>query len=367
VPRQEESVGTDAVYGTNIHTLIETYLKQFGTEVFVPLPDPNDQSLKVEGSAGDDLDLITRMVKARNDLVRIIFPYCTDGFDAVRFEDRLWVRDREWNLVCSGQLDYVLVWQNRILIIDWKSGRGDVEQAAGNPQLRVQAVCAYQEFADSILERYSEIEIAVAIVQPYSSSQGAFTHALYEGRNVLKYAEAKVIHDGRLTVLEGQPRIPGLVQCKYCRFSRDCPEASALAALIPAKAASGTDWMDRPVTADELNLYKLAEKIIEARKGKARVQLEADPESIPGYVLKETAGRKEADPVMAWAKIGINIGGAAFAESCKVSIPTLADKWAAQRGIPKAKARKEVEDILEQANGMTTGKTSLRLTSVADD
>lgn len=366
-PYQESDAGADAAYGTNIHSLIERYLRQFGTDVFVPLPDPNDQSLKVEGSESDDLDLITRMVKARNDLVRIFFPYCAGRFDDARFEDRLWIRDSAWNLICSGQLDYVLIWQNRILLIDWKSGRGEVEQAAGNPQLRVQAVCAYQEFSNAILERYPEIEIGVAIVQPYSSSQGAFTHALYEGKDVLRYAEARVIQDARLAVSQGQPRIPGLVQCKYCRNKANCPEAAALTAMIPAMEAERTDWMDRPVTGSELDLYRLAEKIIESRKAKARAQLKRDPDSIPGYALKETAGRKEADPVVAWAKVGINIGGAAFAEACKVSIPTLADKWATQRGIPKTKARKEVEEILEHANGIASGKPTVRLTSVSKD
>jgi hypothetical protein len=353
IPEEESEV---AEYGTRIHKVLEDYLKTQGLTAIVAIPGPED-GLKFEDGEPleeEDLDLVRRSLRARNKIVEYAMPDVSE-FDEAEYEQRLWIRDpRTFDLVASGQLDVRLSKGHRHLIIDWKTGRGLVEPAHGNPQLRTQATALLQE-----VDPQAE-EIHVAIAQPLAIGGGPFTVATFES-HTLRLAEASTVTAAIAATQQNQPRIAGLKQCTWCRFKPFCPEARTLTAMVSVNG----DPLDQPVTARELDLYKLADKIMKARRDKAKQQLEADPSSIPGWELGNGRRTVTADPVVAWSKIGIRIGGAAFAEACRISVQTLAEKFAADRHIPKTQARKEVEETLKAAGGLEekTGAPMLKAVS----
>ena len=57
-------------------------------------------------------------------------------------ERRFWSLDSEWRKLWSGKPDVVHLLGDRVLVIDYKTGRGEVEHATGNLQLRALAVLA---------------------------------------------------------------------------------------------------------------------------------------------------------------------------------------------------------------------------------
>jgi len=118
-------------------------------------------------------------------------------------EQRLWARDadgleRTW----SGKPDVVIIAEDpatgtrRALVVDYKTGRGDVTEAAGNMQLRALAVLVAEEF--------NVTEVRVAIVQPLA---GRPTVCDYDD---IALAVAKVEIDAivRRATTPGQERRP---------------------------------------------------------------------------------------------------------------------------------------------------------------
>ena len=212
--------------------------------------------------------------------------------DVIR-EQRMWARDadgldRTW----SGKPDFVAVVQRdngtrRALVIDYKTGRGDVTQAAGNMQLRALAVLVAEEF--------SVQEVRVAIVQPLA---GRPTVCDYDD---IALAVAKVEIDAivRRATTPGQERRPNPAACKYCSAKHACPEGRnlALAMAQPLARDGGVILLTPEEMAGFLHAARAAEAIIESVRDKARRMLEVDEKAIPGWRLKPGVARESiTDP-----------------------------------------------------------------------
>lgn len=208
-------------------------------------------------------------------------------------EERLWARDadgldRTW----SGKPDFVAVIEcddgkRRALVVDYKTGRGDVTQAAGNMQLRALAVLVAEEF--------SAQEVRVAIVQPLV---GRPTVCDYDD---IALAVAKVEIDSvvKRAMTPGQERKPSPAACKYCSAKAACPEGRnlALAMAQPLAREGGVILMTPEEMAGFLHAARAAEAIIESVRDKARRMLEADEKAIPGWRLKPGVARESiTDP-----------------------------------------------------------------------
>lgn len=207
--------------------------------------------------------------------------------DAVR-EQRMWARDadgldRTW----SGKPDLVAIIQRdngtrRALVVDYKTGRGDVTEAAGNMQLRALAVLVADEF--------SVTEVRVAIVQPLA---GRPTVCDYDD---VALAVAKVEIDAivRRATTPGQERRPNPAACKWCSAKHACPEGRnlALAMAQPLAREGGVILLTPEEMAGFLHAARAAEAIIESVRDKARRMLEEDEKAIPGWRLKPGVARE---------------------------------------------------------------------------
>jgi hypothetical protein len=209
-------------------------------------------------------------------------------------EERLWAYDDDLNRSWSGKPDVIYHAGNRALVIDYKTGRGDVEHATGNLQLRALAVLTH--------EHYGATDITVAIIQPFASPP--LTTCRYQAGD-LTQAATDVHALMNLVIVPDQPRVPSASSCRYCKAKAVCPEARALVETLPQQVSrDGREMVVTPERiAEFLEKLPAVEAVMEAVRAKARRLLEADPASIPGWRLKPGACREViTDPNTVFAR-----------------------------------------------------------------
>lgn len=207
-------------------------------------------------------------------------------------EKRLWSLDKDGNKLWSGKPDVIYtVSDNGMLyglIIDYKSGRGAVENAAENLQLRC-LVALLDESWGFTLDR-----ITVAIIQPLA---GPPSVAVYESSDI---HSAILESNGLMKEVQkvGQPRTPSEAACKYCKGKPYCKEARELAVAPPltdAPAGITPDAIAATLTNQTLAAFldraAQAEAVIEACRAEARRRL-SEGDAIEGWMLKDGAVRE---------------------------------------------------------------------------
>lgn len=235
------------------------------------------------------------------------------GADRVLREVRWWSHDEAF----SGQADVVYVYEGCALVLDYKFGRVPVAAARDNMQLAALAYLA--------LRMLPEVDVVFCgILQPLASRQ--------EPRLVRYHREMKGQLEGFFAgVVEeaerpNARRVPGEVQCRYCRAKAECPACNGL--LVQQAqvdvAAAWPDWSPEK-KGEAVRLAGLAKRWAEAVERKAKADLK-EGVAIPGCSL--TAGRssfKVTDAQGAFSLLSEAIGltGAEFAACCSVKISEL--------------------------------------------
>lgn len=252
----------------------------------------------------------------------------------------------------SGKADAIHVNGDTALVLDYKTGRGDVEDANKNLQLRTLAALRFMNFGTS--------QIYVAIVQPWVSPQVSV--AKYDWRD-LNRAVDEVDAILKAARAEDAPRIPSEEACKYCPSKVICKEASqVLLEIAEPSENSPTEFIDcvhvAALTSQNLGLLlkraKLAESIIEAARDEAKRRLE-NGEQVDGWQLKDGAEQEEiTDPQGVFGEF-VKAGGTAeqFLKAVKVTKGELKEQVKAATG----KTGRELESQLARIlGGFTTKK-----------
>ena len=207
-------------------------------------------------------------------------------------EKRLWSLDGEGNRLWSGKPDVIYTASDEGmtygLIIDYKSGRGAVESAAENLQLRC-LVALLDESWGFTLDR-----ITVAIIQPLA---GPPSVAVYESSDIHNAIIESAELMGEIKKL-GKPRTPSESACRYCKGKPYCSEARELAVAPPlTNVPVGTtpDAIAATLTNQTLAAFldraAQAEAVIEACRAEARRRL-SEGDAIEGWTLKDGAVRE---------------------------------------------------------------------------
>lgn len=245
-------------------------------------------------------------------------------------EDRIWTSTGEYRW--SGKPDVVHVCGSHGLVIDYKTGRGDVEDAASNMQLRWLAVLAARQYG---LDR-----VTVAIVQPLV---GCPTTCTYDADDLLCAEEEANATVEALYGRDRDTRRAG-AWCKYCRArgTARCPESMAPALAIVGKPVlfdglQATDWLEA---------CDVAQGAIDAYRKLAKAHLEAGG-VIPGWRLKPGATvAKITAPEVVFARFAEAGGtGEEFTRCVTVRKGDLAKTLGKLRGL-KGKALDEAMDAL---------------------
>lgn len=256
----EEPSGPDAQMGNRIHAALN------GETVNPPLTDEEERI--AEACRIQEAALVSEVLG--------------DTVDETVRECRMWAYDEDLKRTWSGKPDAIHILSSHALVIDYKTGRGEVTKATGNLQLRALAVLAHWEFGVSIA--------TVAIIQPLA---GPVSVCRYEYEDIRR-AVSEIEELASRIRQPGQPRIPSADACKYCRAKAQCPEALKLAEEMPLQVTrDGREIIMSPERiAEFLDRVPAAEAVIEAVRAKAKRMIEADPQAIPGWTLKPGAARE---------------------------------------------------------------------------
>lgn len=263
----EGAVTNDATIGNRIHSALAMEL--------------------VDNLTSDETWTIDRCREQELELVKATFPEATEEPNVWR-EKRLWSIDDRGVKLWSGKPDVIYVVGSAGLIIDYKSGRGAVENAAENLQLRCLVALLDENFG------FTFDRITVAIVQPLAGPPSVAVYESQDIRNAI--AESADLMEQIQKI--GHPRTPSESACKYCKGKPFCPEARELAVAGPlTNTPEGItpDAIAATLTNQSLAAFldrsAQAEAVIEACRTEARRRL-AEGDTVEGWTLKEGAVRE---------------------------------------------------------------------------
>jgi len=149
-----------------------------------------------------------------------------DGF--VAYEQRVDVS--RWVPGGFGQADCINIYDQTLRVVDLKYGRGVPVSAADNPQLKLYGLGAVDAFGPL----FDIQEVTLVIHQPRLDNVSEWSIPL-----PALLAWGDVVHGRADAALSpGAPRIPGDVQCRFCRAQATCP---ALAQSIHATTMAEFD------------------------------------------------------------------------------------------------------------------------------
>lgn len=216
-------------------------------------------------------------------------------------EERRWVQfdGNGQRLSHSGMADLVFRQGTKALVIDYKTLRGDVAEAPENQQLRDLAVLNWRN-----LELVSEV--GTAIVQPWVTRSPKI--CLYTQPD-LERAEKEMLERVMRSNAADAKRVPGAVQCKFCKAKNACTEHNQwVGAQLPIIAepvlqaglfqVAMEKWSpdQRALAA---SILPTVTKRLEEMKEWLKDGLASDPSFIPGWHLKPGSMRESINDVQA--------------------------------------------------------------------
>ena len=218
-------------------------------------------------------------------------------------EIRLWHNDE-----LSGQLDVLMHHEGVGLIADYKTGRGEVEHAARNAQLRWQAVLARNDF--------NLTQVTVAIIQPLAEGDSVTT-CLYSTAT-LNMAQREMEACIKAIADKTQIPSPSASACKYCRAAPICEAAHESVTML---ANTKSTELSTERMAQLLDQCELADKVIANIRAAAKQAL-LDGKEIDGWHMRAGSTRQSiTDIVGLYAHLSNDymVSGEQFANACTIT------------------------------------------------
>jgi hypothetical protein len=204
---EEERESPFAIEGTQAHAVAEVLLRNAigeldGCEAEVEMNDINPPK-----------DMI--------DYVGLYVEGCVDSYETAKLEHpnaialvEVRVEYTDWVPEGFGTCDFMVIAGNRLIIRDMKYGKGVPVSAEDNPQIRIYALGAIQEFGYI----FDIEEIEMHIDQPRLN---AYTTEIITTKELLKWAEKEVKPKAKLAYNDKGAFVSG-DHCKFCRVRATC-------------------------------------------------------------------------------------------------------------------------------------------------
>lgn len=243
---------------------------------------------KVENITNDEEQMAWRCNTIADRLVLNTFYQKLEDCSDVSREERLWAMSSKTFKSYSGKGDLMVTHGEKGLVIDFKTGRGEVSSTPENMQLRTLAALMYANGADGVNN------IGVAIIQPLVTEWPIV--AWYE-KEALKDAQKQINAIVKAAEAEGAPRIAGEKQCLYCPARARCPEANNAIATMTVLPSSLAELTSEQLS-QKLDACILADTVVACIREEARHRIESG-EDIDGWemkagAMKETITKPEA-------------------------------------------------------------------------
>lgn len=145
----------------------------------------------------------------------------------------------------SGTADLIVRQDRRLIVTDWKFGKGVMVHAEGNTQGMLYALGALWEFDPE--SRIQEIEIRIG--QPRLGHFDEWVISRDELMEFAGWAKARMA----LAWQVDAPRIPGPKQCQFCKVRSSCVAFAEMQVRITEEAFSDLSLV---VDADEMRRFK---------------------------------------------------------------------------------------------------------------
>ena len=358
-----ETSGQDAISGTKIHRFLETQMDA----------DWERLTMAERDTALNLWD------KARAEIGQ-------DGVDIEQREIRYWLNQHKGQIqvnytpqnpgaLISGQADVVVEYlDGRILILDYKSGRGEQVEAANNAQLRGLAALAsyiYQEAPS----------IDVAIISPQETTRASFNRDQFPS---LKDWLNKVLLWIAFAQDKPEQHLKAGDHCHYCKFNAQCKtftdavKQQADLLKIDDLPLNGQDAhaklfgramnLQPERIAEALDNLHLLNWYQSAIKSAAKRMIE-DGIKVPGWSLAETKGNRTiVDASIAAESLAGHLDQAEIIAACKMSPIKLTEAFRKASGFKDGGLRynlseRKAKDMLRELMGgnmVQESKTGLK-------
>jgi len=236
--------------------------------------------------------------------------------------------------IYTGKPDLVLVAGDRALILDWKSLPGRVNESRSNHQLAALAAL--------VADKYGCQRVDAAIVQRMVAGK---PQVVTFGVDDLSDAKMLCTQIVAAASKPDAPRVPGPVQCKYCKFADQCPEARAAAMQVATIGPRSIAALPAQDIAPLWDQVAQAEGILSKMRDAMKERVLAG-EDIPGLATKPGAVRKTITDVGALYEraSGRGVSQGAFVRACSVQQKALTDLLRSELGV---KGR-ELDDLRDE-------------------
>lgn len=273
-------------------------------------------------------------------------------------EERIWIRDKSLNPICSAKPDYVTQIQSSALIIDFKTGFLPVTPAEKNWQLRTQAVAVHQEYGAT------HIRVAIASARLGKPHVDFVDYTLED----LKNAERDLLFQLWKAKQPDAPRHAG-DWCKYCPAKAYCREAAAWSAVdvvSPTQTVTTKEQISLAVesmTPEQLVHVWRKRNIVEGVLDAIKARLKALPtEELETLGLRLKEGKKMTSVELNPSGYNMLLGWIDETEiltSTKLSLDKVSSNMAARNKMSKKDARQKVLEILQDFVTESRGEPTL--------
>jgi hypothetical protein len=264
----EDTQSKAAAEGTLAHDWMELH-----GQYAVQQPDPAIAGITLPDSLQETCN---EAASQRDSIVGMVWSDWKENPPELHLEQRLWYRNNRY----SGKADYIAIRGRRAVVIDYKFGRSEVDEASRNDQLIWLAILTFTN--------YNVDAITVGIVQPLCGVPSVHT---YDSKD-LGRLRGRVLSIVRRIDSPHAPLRAGKAQCKYCKALEICP-------AVEGKRDAIARIDERQVTKlTNASLLSLLEAVGAVRllcgriEDEAVIRLESNPRAIPGYELSKGGGRR---------------------------------------------------------------------------
>jgi len=300
IPQEESS--SYAKEGTVAHEVLERCLKNLNLDPY-----------EMEGLEIDDIEVTEEMCEAVDFTKECVLADLEDG-GVLSVEQKV-------NIVpglIKGTLDIAIIREyDKIIVADFKYGKGLHVSAVDNPQLMLYAL--------PLMKMYDVPEVEIVIYQPRKEDQ--ISRATYTVEQLEDFE--KEIHRGIAATQEKDPYISAGDWCRWCRAKAICPQVRTTIskALVEVKGKElifpDVEGLPTDALIRIMDVKDLVDKWFKAVAAYAKSVVEEGGE-IPGYELaKKRAHRKWVNEVEALAEFS-DLGDEAF--TIKILSPAQMEK-----------------------------------------
>jgi len=285
-------------------------------------------------------------------------------------EERLWVRFFNYDLKSeyqhSGEPDAIYHAGAKALIVDYKTGSGDVDDATDNLQLR-DLVCLFR--GDQMRQGKPVVECATAIIQPlvtYEPVICSYNEPAMDRAAIEMMARIASSNNPK------SPRLPGN-HCKYCKaaLANTCVEHQQWAS---ATLPSFRDIMSAPVTEwtpDQRQIFcerhQVAKEWLESTWKAMQEGAANDPNFVPGWSLQDGVVKHPIEDVKTLITRFCALGGKPeqLAPALRVIKDDLADCVKAVTKLKGVALTKAYNDLIDGITVAKPNKPSLKKEAIS--